>query len=660
MSKTQIRLAENGSDTFTVKLATEPTAQVTVSVSSGDTAAATVSTGALTFSTTTWNTTQTITVSGVQDDDGANESVTVSLSASGGGYGDETGQATATVTDDAPGLLADPTSLDIGEAGSGTFTVKLTTQPSAQVTVEVASGDTNEAAVSPTSLTFTTGNWGTTQTVTVSGVGDTDTQDENLGVTLTASGGDYAGKTATVGVTVTDDDDVPVKVSFEQTTYTVDEGSSVTVKVKLNADPERTVTIPLTKANQDGASNSDYSGVPANVVFDSGDTEKTFSFSAASDDDDDDGESVKLGFGSTLPAGVSEGSTDEATISITDDDVPSVNVSFEQASYTVAEGGSVTVKVKLNADPERTVVIPLTKGNQGGAADADYSGVPSNVTFNSGDTEKTFSFSATQDSADADGESVKLTFSSTLPAGVSEGSTNETIVSITDDDLPSSLTVQYSATAYSVTEGGDVEVTVTLNTDPERTIEIPLSKSNQGGASDSDYSGVPATLTFNSGDTSKSFTISAAQDNLEDTGESVKLGFGTMLAGVSTGTNTEATVSIANVSAQTSLTVSYGAAAYGLSEGGTATITVNLNAAPGQRDRHSHQQDRTGRSHQRRLLRRPRHPHIRRNRHVKDIHLQRRPGHDGRRRRVGEAGLRDSPRRGIGRDQRRGHSQHHR
>ena len=66
--------------------------------------------------------------------------------------------------------------------------------------------------------------------------------------------------------------------------------------MKLSADPERTVEVPITATNQDGASNSDYSGVPANVVFNSGDTEKTFNFAATQDTVDDDGESVKLGF----------------------------------------------------------------------------------------------------------------------------------------------------------------------------------------------------------------------------------------------------------------------------------------------------------------------------------------------------------------------------
>ena len=170
----------------------------------------------------------------------------------------------------------------------------------------------------------------------------------------------------------------------------------------------------------DGASPSDYSIVPQTIVFNSGDTEKTLSFSATDDTENDDGERVRLTFGS-LPASVSSASPSQAVVSITDDDVPQVTVSFEQAAYEVmesddtstteAEENKVTVKVTLSADPERTVVIPIVKTNQDGASDSDYSGVPSNgLTFNSGDTEKTIVFSAAHDEEDEDEESVKLTF----------------------------------------------------------------------------------------------------------------------------------------------------------------------------------------------------------------------------------------------------------
>ena len=67
-------------------------------------------------------------------------------------------------------------------------------------------------------------------------------------------------------------------------------------------------------------------------------------------------------------------------------------------------------------------------------------------------------------------------------------------------------------------------VTVTLSADPERTVVVPLTKSNQGGASDADYSGVPDSVSFNSGETSKSFTFTAAQDTVDDDGESVEPG----------------------------------------------------------------------------------------------------------------------------------------
>ena len=156
---------------------------------------------------------------------------------------------------------------------------------------------------------------------------------------------------------------------------------------------------------------------------------------------------------------MSPGSPSETTVSITDDDDPGVTVSFGAATYTAAEGGTATVTVtSCSADPERTVEVRITTTNQGGATSADYSGVPASVTFDAGDTSKTFDFAATQDAEDDDGESVDLAFG-TLPARVSAGSPSETTVSITDDDDPA-VTVQFSGSTYRVVEGGSVPVRI--------------------------------------------------------------------------------------------------------------------------------------------------------------------------------------------------------
>ena len=76
----------NNTAEYKVKLASQPTGTVTVAVSSGTTSAATVSKTSLSFTTTNWNTDQTVTVTGVDDsiDNTPDRTATVGHSASGG------------------------------------------------------------------------------------------------------------------------------------------------------------------------------------------------------------------------------------------------------------------------------------------------------------------------------------------------------------------------------------------------------------------------------------------------------------------------------------------------------------------------------------------------------------------------------------------------
>ena len=146
-----------------------------MTVSSGDSGAVSVPSQALVFTTGNWSTAQSVTVGGVDDDDALGESVTVTVTASGGDYGGETAEVDVSVTDgDTVNLVVDPGSLPISEDGSGTFEVSLATRPSAQVSVSVSSGDTGAVSVPARALVFTTGNWSTAQSVTVEGVDDDD------------------------------------------------------------------------------------------------------------------------------------------------------------------------------------------------------------------------------------------------------------------------------------------------------------------------------------------------------------------------------------------------------------------------------------------------------------------------------------------------------
>ena len=73
-------------NSYTVTLNAQPTGNVTVTPTSSDTGAATVSPATLTFTTSSWNTARTVTVTAVEDADVNNETVTVSHGVTDGNH----------------------------------------------------------------------------------------------------------------------------------------------------------------------------------------------------------------------------------------------------------------------------------------------------------------------------------------------------------------------------------------------------------------------------------------------------------------------------------------------------------------------------------------------------------------------------------------------
>ena len=74
--------------------------------------------------------------------------------------------------------------------------------------------------------------------------------------------------------------------------------------------------VPLVVALQGGATDEDYSGVPAKVVFEEGESQGTISLKVLTDEVDDPGESIVLSFGE-LPEAVSEGEISQTTVNFT-------------------------------------------------------------------------------------------------------------------------------------------------------------------------------------------------------------------------------------------------------------------------------------------------------------------------------------------------------
>jgi hypothetical protein len=89
-----------------------------------------------------------------------------------------------------PGLVVSPTTLSFNEGTSGTFQVHLSSAPAANVTVSSTrtTADANVTVASGSTLTFTTTNFGTNQTVTINGASNPDMINHFGTIQVSASG----------------------------------------------------------------------------------------------------------------------------------------------------------------------------------------------------------------------------------------------------------------------------------------------------------------------------------------------------------------------------------------------------------------------------------------------------------------------------------------
>ena len=326
--------------------------------------------------------------------------------------------------------------------------------------------------------------------------------------------------------------DPEVTIDFAQSTYSVTEGTSTPITVSLSADPQRTVTVPIIVTNQGGATGDDYTGVPESVTFVSGGpTQHTFSFMATDDQIADANENVKLAFGA-LPERVTAGATAETTVLLTDNDVAGITVN--PTSLAILEGASQIYTVHLNTQPGETVNVMASTDN------TDVTATPATLMFNSAtwDTAQLVTVTAAQDD-DAQDDSATVTH--TVSGYEAVTTATSVTVTVTDDEPP--VEVSFAESAYSVTEGDSVDVVVSLSADPQRTVVVPVTVTNQGGVTDDDYSGIPESVTFVSGGpTQQLVSLTATDDDVVDPNENVKLGFGTLPIKVTAGTTTAETV----------------------------------------------------------------------------------------------------------------------
>ncbi len=339
--------------------------------------------------------------------------------------------------------LATLTALTVLEEATGRYRVRLWGMPSGNVTVTIASDNSDVTVDTDTSapgnqntLTFTTNTWTTFQTVTVSAADDGDTTEDTATLTHSASGGGFDTLTGNVTVTVTvTDNDTPGLV-LNPTALTVDEGDSGTYTVALATEPTGNVTVTVAGASGEVTvdTNSSTPGNQNTLSFTTTtwSTPQTVTVSAGNDGD-------TTNDSATLTHSASGGGygsvTGSVAVTVTDNDTP--GLVLDPTSLTVAEGGRGTYTVALATQPTGPVTVTVA-GASGEVTFDTNTATPGNqntltFTTTTWSTARTVTVSAGEDN-DTTNDSATLTHSA---SGGGYGSvTGNVVVTVTDNDAP--------------------------------------------------------------------------------------------------------------------------------------------------------------------------------------------------------------------------------
>jgi hypothetical protein len=578
-----------GAATFAVVLASQPTADVTIALSSSDAGEGVVGVPAVTFTAANWNVPQNVTVTGVDDlvDDGdvAYAVVTAPATSADPGYAgrDAADVAVTNLDDDTAAIVVAPASgLTTTEAGgSATFTLALGSQPIADVTIALSSSDTGEGMVAPASVTFTAANWNAAQTITVTGVDD-DVDDGDVAytiVTAPAASADpgYSGRDAAdVGVSNTDDDAAGIVVAPSSGLVTTEAGGSASFAIALASQPTADVTVALSSSDTGEGSVS-----PASITFTAANWSAAQTVTVTGVDDEVDDGNVAYTI-VTAPATSADPNyagrdADDVTVSNTDDDEAGISVTPLVGLVTSEAGATAAFNLVLDSQPTADVTIALASDDAG-----EGTALPASVTFTPLDWDQPQTVTVTGvDDFEDDGDvvySIVVDAAASADPNYAGFDAPDVEVTNTDNDT-AGVTVAPTAGLTTTEAGGTATFTVVLNTQPTADVSIGLSSSDPG-----EGTVAPASLVFTPADWNVAQTVTVT--GVDDAQVDGSIAYAIVTAPAASTDPNYAGIDAEDVAASNEdddvagIAVSPAAGLVTSEAGGTATFTLALNTQP--------------------------------------------------------------------------------
>ncbi|QQR55476.1 hypothetical protein IPG41_02895 [Candidatus Peregrinibacteria bacterium] len=497
-------------DSYTVVLNTEPTDDVTVSFTVGSQIS--LSSPSFIFTPENWDDPQTLTITAVNDAiaEGAHSTnISQTVSSSDPQYdGLGLSSISVAITDnDTAGLTVSAISGNVSEAGTtATFTVVLTSQPIANVSFSVMSSDTTEGTVSPSSLTFTSENWSTPQTVTVTGANDF-VVDGSIAFSIvngstTSDDLNYSGINVNdVSLNCSDNDVAGFSVSAISGNVS-ESGNTATYTVVLISEPTDDVSFDVESSDLSEGTVS-----PNSLTFDASDWNipQTVTVTGVNDDNDDGTVAFTIlnGTVSSDDSNYNGLSPSDVSVNCTDDDSTSITLTQSGGNTAVSEAGtSDSYSFVLTSQPSANVIITFTGNSQLELSENSLTFTPENW-----DAPQILTVQAANDFVAEGPHSVEIFHSVNSDDSTYNGFELSSVnAAITDNDVAG---FSVSAISGEVTETGTTATyTVMLTSQPtaELSFNIVSSDPSLGTVS-------PSSLSFNSSNWSSPQTVTVTGVN---------------------------------------------------------------------------------------------------------------------------------------------------
>jgi len=283
----KLSIGEGATASFRVRISAKPSSAVTAAINrvSGDDDINVQSPRTLTFTPDEWDRFQRVTLEADQDTDTINGSATIRVSAPGIANQDIT---VTEIDDDVLQFVIDADEpIEVEEGGTASFQVKLSAEPSSEVTASVSylSGDSDITVDSGSTLTFTPNDWDTFQTVTLAAAQDDDIQSSTATFRISAAG------LANRDIEAKEIDDDGLQFVTDVNEVTVPEEQTASFQIKLSALPTSDVTARVTHKSGD-TDITVLSGSPLTFTTDNWDTYQTVTLQADKDEDEEDGQAI--------------------------------------------------------------------------------------------------------------------------------------------------------------------------------------------------------------------------------------------------------------------------------------------------------------------------------------------------------------------------------